>query len=83
MDHLHLHRVRTLVLVAAGIAAVTLAPRLVLLTLGVGVALLVGAVLLGALAFWAMRRQVRRVLLEQQATFATDRVVDGEIVEAR
>jgi len=40
-------------------------------------------VLLGALAFWALSRQVRRDLLEQQATFSMVRVVDGVIVEAR
>lgn len=83
MDHSHQHRIRTLVLIAAVFAAVTLAPRLVLLTLSVGVGLLVGTVLLGALGFWAVKRQVRRVLLEQRASFSTVRVVDGLIVEAR
>lgn len=83
MDHAHLHRVRTLVLIAAVLAAVTVAPGLVLLTLSVGFGLVVGTVLLGALAVWALRRRVRRVLLEQQAPFSTVRVVDGVIVEAR
>ena len=82
MNHSHPHRVRTLVLIAAVLAGVTLASRLVLLMLSVGVGLAVGTVLLGALAFWAVRRQARRVLRAQQATFSTVRVVDG-VVEAR
>jgi hypothetical protein len=83
MDHTYAHRTRTLLLVAVALAAVTLAPGLVLLTLTVGAGLVLGAVLLGGLAFWAVRRQVRRVLLEQQAAFPSGRVVDGVIVEAR
>lgn len=83
MDHPHRHCVRTLVLIAAVLVGVALAPRLALLVLSVGFGLVVGTVLLGALAFWAVRRQTRRVLREQQATFSTARIVDGVIVEAR
>ena len=83
MDHSRPHRVRPLVLIAAVLVGVALAPRLALLMLSVGVGLVVGTVLLGALAFWAVKRQARRVLREQQATFSPARVVDGVIVEAR
>ena len=83
MDHSRPLRARPLVLIAAVLVGVALAPRLVLLMLSVGVGLVVGTVLLGALAFWAVRRQARRVLREQQATFSTARVVDGVIVEDR
>ena len=83
MDHPRPYRARTLVLIAAALVGVALAPRLALLMLSVGVGLVVGTVLLGALAFWAVRRQARRVLREQQATFSTTRVIDGVIVEAR
>ena len=83
MDHSRPHRARPLVLLAAVLVGVALAPRLVLLMLSVGGGLVVGTVLLGTLAFWAVRRQARRVLREQQATFSTARVVDGVIVEAR
>ena len=62
MDHSHPHRVRTLVHIAAVLVGVALAPRLALLMLSVGVGLVVGTVLLGALAFWAVRRQARRLL---------------------
>ena len=83
MDHSHPRRVRTPVLIAAGLVGVALAPRLALLMLSVGVGLVVGTVLLGVLAFWAVRCQARRLLREQQATCSTARVVDGVIVEAR
>ena len=83
MDHSRPYRARTLVLIAAVLVGVALAPRLALLMLSVGVGLVVGTILLGALAFWAVRRQGRRVLRGQQATFSTARVVDGVIVEAR
>ena len=83
MDHWHLHRVRTLVLVAVVLTAATLMPRLVLLTLSIGAGLLVGAVLLGALALWAVKRRVRRLLLAQQAPSVPVRVIDGVLVEAR
>lgn len=83
MDHPRPYRARPLVLIAALLVGVALAPRVALLMLSVGVGLAVGAVLLGGLAFWAVRRQARRVLREQQATCSTARIVDGVIVEAR
>jgi Flp pilus assembly protein TadB len=83
MERSYPRHVRALVLIAAGLAAVILAPGLVLLTLSVGVGLVVGTVLLGALGVWAVRRRVRRVLREDWSTFPTGSVVDGVIVEAR
>jgi Flp pilus assembly protein TadB len=83
MERSYPRHVRTLVLIAAGLAAVIFAPGLVLLTLTVAVALVVGTVLLAALGVWAVRRRIRRVLREDWSTFPTGRVVDGVIVEAR
>jgi hypothetical protein len=82
MERSYPRHVRTLVLIAAGLAAVIFAPGLVLLTLSVGVGLVVGTVLLGALGVWAVRRRVRRVLREDWSTFPTGWVVDGVIVES-
>lgn len=80
----HPPRARGLLLLVTALAAAVVAPRLVLLGLGLGAGLLIAAALLGTVALWAVRRRLLVLVAQQQAAGrGGDRVVDGVVVGER
>lgn len=80
----HPPRARGLLLLVTALAAAVVAPRLVLLGLGLGAGLLIAAALLGTVALWAVRRRLLVLVAQQQAAArGGDRVVDGVVVGER
>ena len=80
----HPPRARGLLLLVTALAAAVVAPRLVLLGLGLGAGLLLAAALRGTVALWAVRRRLLVLVAQQQAAGrGGDRVVDGVVVGER